>query len=113
MTPAMKRFSILTASALLVAPALAQEASPPIDWSKPVIGVDGPPLVRLPSQTTTTVEIYPLDELKAVGGPSAGAFAKSLTPPAESCDPQEQDGGERCTSSNEKPRPTAQERSGD
>jgi hypothetical protein len=81
--------------ALAAAPASAQEASPAIDWSKPVIGVDGNILQTQQKDAPTIVEVYTIDELKAAGSPSVEESTK-LQPP-QSCDPQKLAGDVRCT----------------
>jgi hypothetical protein len=92
----MTRTSALAiAVCALAAPAFAQEASkPPIDWSKPVVGVDGNILQIQSKDTPRTVEVYTLDELKALGPPTINEVLQRE--PAQPCDPQKQGGEVLC-----------------
>jgi hypothetical protein len=84
----MRQLGIGVACSFLAGPAFAQEASSPIDWSKPVIGVDGN-IPRVPDRATPlAVEVYAIDDLKAVGSPGVEEFTRSLTLPAQVCEPQ-------------------------
>lgn len=87
----MRRVAALAALALLVtAPALAQQATPsdkPIDWSKPVVGVDSNILSAPAKDAPRTVEVYTIEDLKAEKSPSVREFIDSLAKPDEPCDP--------------------------
>lgn len=89
----------------VAAPAFAQEASPRIDWSKPVIGVDGN-ILQIPDESAPrAVEVYTIDDLTAAGSPSVEEFLKSPRPPAQPCDLQKQGAEVRCTLPQQKPLP--------
>ena len=84
-------------------PAFAQEASPRIDWSKPVTGVDGN-ILQVPDQSAPrAVEVYTTEDLKAAGSPSAEEFAKSPSQPVQPCDPQKQGADVRCAAASSDP----------
>jgi hypothetical protein len=86
----MKHVMPALALLALAAPAFAQQATPsdkPIDWSKPVVGVDANILNVPAKDAPRPVEVYRLEDLKAQESPSAQEFVDSLKKPAERCDP--------------------------
>jgi hypothetical protein len=71
-------------------PALEQQATPsdkPLDWSKPVIGVDGNIPNAPAKDALLPVEVYTTQDLNAQKSPSADDFNRSLKKPEERCDP--------------------------
>src|SRR5262249_27490718 len=62
---------------VLAAPAFAQEASPGIDWSKPVIVDPNRPAPRAVDEPKP-VEVYTITDLKALGSPALDGFVRSL-----------------------------------
>jgi hypothetical protein len=71
-------------------PAYEQQATPsdkPLDWSKPVIGVDGNILNAPAKDAPRPVEVYTREDLNAQKSPSPDDFNRSLKKPEERCDP--------------------------
>ena len=87
----MRRAVIMAPLALLVsAAAIAQQATPsdkPIDWSKPVVGVDGNILNAPAKDAPRLVEVYTIEDLKAQKSPAIDDVLRSLKEPEERCDP--------------------------
>ncbi|HEV7690235.1 MAG TPA: hypothetical protein VGO52_05410 [Hyphomonadaceae bacterium] len=71
-------------------PAPEQQATPsdkPLDWSKPVVGVDGNILNAPAKDAPLPVEVYTTQDLNAQKSPSPDDFNRSLKKPEERCDP--------------------------
>lgn len=79
----MKLMIPCLAAFVVTAPALAQPPSGRIDWTKPVIGVDGPETLRraFEKEQALPIEVYSADELVAAASPSVQEFIQSLSTP--------------------------------
>ena len=71
---------------LIATPAFGQQATGKIDWTKPVIGVDGNIFQPPRGDAARPVEVYSIEELKVQGSPSVTDFVKSLNTEL-ACDP--------------------------
>ena len=71
--------TLATALAALALPAAAQQATPKVDWSKPVVGVDGlTQKVVVPADEILSVEVYTIEDLKRESGAASAAVIDVL-----------------------------------
>jgi hypothetical protein len=81
-------------------PAPEQQATPsdkPLDWNKPVVGVDGNILNAPAKDAPRPVEVYTTQDLNAQKSPSPDDFNRSLKKPEERCDPAKIGVSVQCT----------------
>jgi hypothetical protein len=92
-------------------PAPEQQATPsdkPLDWSKPVVGVDGNILNTPAKDAPLPVEVYTTQDLNAQKSPSPDDFNRSLKKPEERCDPAKVGVTVQCTAPKDGALPPAQ-----
>jgi hypothetical protein len=99
--------ALATILAALALPAAAQQATPSggIDWSKPVVGVDGNIPQARAEDAPLPVEVFTVEDLKANDSPSVKELIDALRKPAERCDPAKVGVTVQCTYSDPKDAP--------